>query len=61
MSEVFAGVSSHCKASFFINMNPMWKIYKSKVMKTLDPEYEEDTAEEVKDSHRRQMIKSMKI
>ncbi|XP_015227355.1 PREDICTED: uncharacterized protein LOC107082968 [Cyprinodon variegatus] len=28
-------------------MNPMWKIYKSKVMKTLDPEYEEDTAEEV--------------
>ncbi|XP_017279224.1 uncharacterized protein C1orf232 [Kryptolebias marmoratus] len=28
-------------------MNPMWKIYKSKVMKTLNPEYEEDTAEEV--------------
>ncbi|KAM4735491.1 LOW QUALITY PROTEIN: uncharacterized protein C1orf232 [Anableps anableps] len=28
-------------------MNPMWKIYKGKVMKTLNPEYEEDTAEEV--------------
>ncbi|KAM7383109.1 hypothetical protein PAMP_002791 [Pampus punctatissimus] len=28
-------------------MNPMWKVYKSKVMKTLNPEYEEDTAEEV--------------
>ncbi|XP_072249346.1 uncharacterized protein C1orf232 [Leuresthes tenuis] len=28
-------------------MNPMWKIYKSKVMKTLNPEYEEDTSEEV--------------
>ncbi|XP_047217835.1 uncharacterized protein C1orf232 isoform X2 [Girardinichthys multiradiatus] len=28
-------------------MNPTWKIYKSKVMKTLNPEYEEDTAEEV--------------
>ncbi|MEQ2274609.1 hypothetical protein XENORESO_001165 [Xenotaenia resolanae] len=27
-------------------MNPTWKIYKSKVMKTLNPEYEEDTAEE---------------
>ncbi|XP_047454951.1 uncharacterized protein C1orf232 [Mugil cephalus] len=30
-------------------MNPMWKVYKSKVMKTLNPEYEEDTAEEVTD------------
>ncbi|XP_032412452.1 uncharacterized protein C1orf232 [Xiphophorus hellerii] len=28
-------------------MNPMWKVYKGKVMKTLNPEYEEDTAEEV--------------
>ncbi|KAM9722717.1 uncharacterized protein C1orf232 [Menidia menidia] len=28
-------------------MNPVWKIYKSKVMKTLNPEYEEDAAEEV--------------
>ncbi|KAG7216843.1 hypothetical protein INR49_001497, partial [Caranx melampygus] len=28
-------------------MNPMWKVYKSKVLKTLNPEYEEDTAEEV--------------
>ncbi|XP_041844320.1 uncharacterized protein C1orf232 [Melanotaenia boesemani] len=28
-------------------MNPVWKVYKSKVMKTLNPEYEEDTAEEV--------------
>ncbi|XP_030248751.1 uncharacterized protein C1orf232 isoform X3 [Sparus aurata] len=28
-------------------MNPMWKVYKSKVMKTLNPEYEEDAAEEV--------------
>ncbi|KAM6910204.1 uncharacterized protein C1orf232 [Xenentodon cancila] len=28
-------------------MNPVWKIYKSKVMKTLNPEYEEDTGEEV--------------
>ena len=25
----------------------MWKVYKSKVLKTLNPEYEEDTAEEV--------------
>ncbi|XP_068995000.1 uncharacterized protein C1orf232 [Embiotoca jacksoni] len=25
----------------------MWKVYRSKVMKTLNPEYEEDTAEEV--------------
>ncbi|KAM4600325.1 uncharacterized protein C1orf232 [Polymixia lowei] len=28
-------------------MNPMWKVYKSKVLKTLNPEQEEDTAEEV--------------
>nr|XP_004551170.2 uncharacterized protein C1orf232 homolog [Maylandia zebra] len=28
-------------------MNPMWKVYKSKVLKTINPEYEEDTAEEV--------------
>ncbi|XP_068616571.1 uncharacterized protein C1orf232 [Brachionichthys hirsutus] len=29
-------------------MNPLWKVYKSKVMKTLNPEYEEeDAAEEV--------------
>ncbi|XP_054477340.1 uncharacterized protein C1orf232 [Anoplopoma fimbria] len=28
-------------------MNPVWKVYKSKVLKTLNPEYEEDTAEEV--------------
>ncbi|XP_071782757.2 uncharacterized protein C1orf232 [Centroberyx gerrardi] len=28
-------------------MNPMWKVYKSKVLKTLNPEHEEDTAEEV--------------
>ncbi|XP_026228020.1 uncharacterized protein C1orf232 [Anabas testudineus] len=30
-------------------MNPMWKVYKSKVLKTINPEYEEDTAEEVTD------------
>ncbi|XP_039972594.1 uncharacterized protein C1orf232 [Xiphias gladius] len=28
-------------------MNPMWKVYKSKVLKTFNPEYEEDAAEEV--------------
>ncbi|XP_034468159.1 uncharacterized protein C1orf232 [Hippoglossus hippoglossus] len=28
-------------------MNPVWKLYKSKVLKTLNPEYEEDAAEEV--------------
>lgn len=28
-------------------MNPLWKVYKSKVLRTLNPEYEEDTAEEV--------------
>ncbi|XP_041963516.1 uncharacterized protein C1orf232 [Alosa alosa] len=28
-------------------MNPLWKVYKSKVMKTLNPEMEEDVAEEV--------------
>lgn len=28
-------------------MNPLWKVYKNKVLKTLNPEYEEDTAEEV--------------
>lgn len=28
-------------------MNPMWKVYKSKVLKTLNPEYEEEVAEEV--------------
>ncbi|XP_029928546.1 uncharacterized protein C1orf232 [Myripristis murdjan] len=27
-------------------MNPMWKVYKSKMLKTLNPEHEEDTAEE---------------
>ncbi|XP_061574467.1 uncharacterized protein C1orf232 [Cololabis saira] len=31
-------------------MNPVWKVYKSKVMKTLNPEYEEDTGEEVTES-----------
>lgn len=25
----------------------MWKVYKSKVLKTINPEYEEETAEEV--------------
>ncbi|CAN9513858.1 unnamed protein product [Ophioblennius macclurei] len=30
-------------------MNPMWKVYRSKVMKTLNPEYEEDTVDEVPD------------
>ncbi|XP_052473813.1 uncharacterized protein C1orf232-like [Carassius gibelio] len=30
-------------------MNPMWKVYKSKVMKTLNPDMEEDTVEEVPD------------
>lgn len=28
-------------------MNPMWKVYKSKVLKTINPEYEEDTVEEI--------------
>lgn len=28
-------------------MNPMWKVYKSKVLKTINPEYEEGTPEEV--------------
>lgn len=32
-------------------MNPMWKVYKSKVLKTINPEYEEDTAEEVQNIH----------
>ncbi|KTF88663.1 hypothetical protein cypCar_00039295 [Cyprinus carpio] len=31
-------------------MNPLWKVYKSKVMKTLNPEMEEDTVEEVTDA-----------
>ncbi|KAF3692207.1 putative protein C1orf232 [Channa argus] len=30
-------------------MNPMWKVYKSKVLKTINPEYEEETAEEPTD------------
>ncbi|XP_029959285.1 uncharacterized protein C1orf232 [Salarias fasciatus] len=30
-------------------MNPMWKVYRSKVMKTLNPEYEEDAVDEVSD------------
>ncbi|KAM6967763.1 uncharacterized protein C1orf232 [Aplochiton taeniatus] len=30
-------------------MHPMWKTYKSKVLKTLNPELEEDTAEEVQE------------
>lgn len=38
-----------CRASVRARMNPMWKVYKSKVMKTLNPEYEEDAAEEVRD------------
>lgn len=36
-----------CWAPISANMNPMWKVYKSKVLKTLNPEYEEDNAEEV--------------
>ncbi|XP_073704097.1 uncharacterized protein C1orf232 [Garra rufa] len=31
-------------------MNPMWKVYKSKVMKTLNPDMEEETVEEVTDA-----------
>ncbi|XP_043116332.1 uncharacterized protein C1orf232 [Puntigrus tetrazona] len=31
-------------------MNPLWKVYKSKVMKTLNPEMEEDAVEEVTDA-----------
>ncbi|KAK2844897.1 hypothetical protein Q5P01_011556 [Channa striata] len=30
-------------------MNPMWKVYKSKVLKTINPEYEEEAAEEATD------------
>lgn len=28
-------------------MNPLWNVYKSKVMKTLNPDMEEDAVEEV--------------
>jgi len=28
-------------------MNPMWKVYKSKVMKTLNPDMDEEPVEEV--------------
>ncbi|KAK7887057.1 hypothetical protein WMY93_026678 [Mugilogobius chulae] len=28
-------------------MNPLWKSYRSKVLKTINPEYEDDTTEEV--------------
>nr|XP_057939418.1 uncharacterized protein C1orf232 [Doryrhamphus excisus] len=28
-------------------MNPLWRVYKSKVLKTLNPEYVEETADEV--------------
>ncbi|XP_067305607.1 uncharacterized protein C1orf232 [Pseudorasbora parva] len=31
-------------------MNPMWKVYKSKVMKTLNPDMEEEPVEEVCDA-----------
>ncbi|KAK2903642.1 hypothetical protein Q8A67_008355 [Cirrhinus molitorella] len=31
-------------------MNPLWKVYKSKVMKTLNPDMEEETVEEVTDA-----------
>lgn len=31
-------------------MNPMWKVYKSKVMKTLNPDMEDDPVEEVSDA-----------
>ncbi|KAK9961517.1 hypothetical protein ABG768_009301 [Culter alburnus] len=31
-------------------MNPMWKVYKSKVLKTLNPDMEEDPVEEVSDA-----------
>ncbi|XP_053468034.1 uncharacterized protein C1orf232 [Ictalurus furcatus] len=30
-----------------MSMNPLWKVYKSKVMKTLNPDTEEEPAEEV--------------
>ncbi|XP_077577619.1 uncharacterized protein C1orf232 [Stigmatopora nigra] len=30
-------------------MNPTWRLYKSKVMKTLNPEYEDDLADEVRE------------
>lgn len=39
-----------CWVSTCASMNPLWKVYKSKVLKTLNPEYEEDTAEEVQDA-----------
>ncbi|XP_056089934.1 uncharacterized protein C1orf232 [Rhinichthys klamathensis goyatoka] len=31
-------------------MNPMWKVYKSKVMKTLNPDLDEEPVEEVSDA-----------
>ncbi|XP_030636839.1 uncharacterized protein C1orf232 [Chanos chanos] len=31
-------------------MNPLWKVYKSKVLKTLNPDMEEDPAEEVNEA-----------
>lgn len=30
-----------------VSMNPLWKVYKSKVMKTLNPDGEEEPVEEV--------------
>lgn len=45
--EVFKGLALQCWVSIFASMNPMWKVYTNKVLKTLNPEYEEDTAEEV--------------
>lgn len=41
---------SLCQGFFFldeVSMNPLWKVYKSKVMKTLNPDGEEESAEEV--------------
>ena len=49
-TEAYRGLFlPECRASVCAKMNPMWKVYKSKVMKTINPEYEEDAAEEVRD------------
>lgn len=42
------GSEKSLQNTVFTNMNPMWKSYRSKVLKTLNPEYEEDTTEEVR-------------
>lgn len=51
LKESFNGDKAWNTGPFVVNMNPIWKTYKNKVMKTINPEVSEDAVDEVEVEH----------